>query len=96
MTATFLDALADYVEVLTRSAETTSQAEDRSTYTSHLAAAAAIFASLHSGRLAEAREIVDSERHAYGWGYLSGDEGAAVTAAFDRFASLIETANTPR
>jgi hypothetical protein len=88
--ATLIDALAHYVEVLSRSAHATTRAEDRSTYTGHLAAAAEIFACLHSGRLSEAKEIVSDQRRTYGWGYLSGDEGAAATPAFDRFASMVE------
>lgn len=65
-----LDALAGYVEVLSRSANTTTRTEDCSTYTGHLAAAAEIFVCLHSGHLSQAKEIVSNQRHAYGWGYL--------------------------
>ena len=91
--ATLIDELALYVEILSRSAHATTRAEDRNTYTSHLAAAAEIFACLHSGRLSEAKEIVSHQRHAYGWGYLSGDEGSEATTAFDRFASMVESAH---
>jgi hypothetical protein len=91
--ATLLDALAQYVEVLSHSSHTTTRAEDRSTYTGHLAAAAEIFTCLHSGRLADAKAIVSEQRRAYGWGYLSGGEGAAATTAFDRFASIIEASH---
>ena len=89
MTA-LLDALASYVEVLLHAAQATTRAEDRSAYTSHLAAAAEIFAYLHTGRLSEARDIVGSQRRAFGWGYLSGDEGARATLAFEQFASVVE------
>lgn len=88
--ATLINALAQYIEVLSRSAQATTRAEDRSTYTSHLAAAAEIFVCLHSGRLSEAKILVSDQRRAYGWGYLSGDEGSAATTAFDRFASMVE------
>jgi hypothetical protein len=88
--ATLLDSLAQYVEVLSRSAQATTRAEDRNTYTSHLAAAAEIFVCLHLGRLNDAKTIVSDQRRAYGWGYLSGSEGAAATSAFDQFASIVE------
>lgn len=88
--ASLLDALAEYVEVLSHSAQTTTHAQDRSAYTSHLAAAAEIFACVQSDRLTEAKEIVRSQQRAYGLGYLSGDEGAAATAAFARLASIFE------
>jgi hypothetical protein len=91
--ATLIDALAQYIEVLSHSAQATTRAEDRSTYTSHLAAAAEIFACLNSGRLPEAKKLVSDQRRAYGWGYLSGDEGSAATTAFDRFASMVESSH---
>ena len=87
-----LDALASYVEVLLRAAHASARAEDRSAYTGHLAAAAEIFACLHSGRLAEAKEVVSSQKRAFGRGYLSGDEGASAAQAFERFASVIDAA----
>ncbi len=90
---TLIDALAQYIGVLSRSAQMTTRAEDRSTYISHLAAAAEIFACIHSGRLPEAKKLVSDQRHAYGWGYLSGDEGSAATAAFDRFATMVESSH---
>jgi hypothetical protein len=91
--ATLIDALAQYIEVLSRSAQATTRAEDRSTYTGHLAAAAKIFACLHSGRLSEAKEIVSEQRRSYGWGFLSGDEGSAASTAFDRFATIVESSH---
>lgn len=69
-----LDELAAYITVLSRAAHASTHAEDRSTYASHLAAAAEIFACLHGGRLREARDIVSSQRRAYGWGHLLGDD----------------------
>ena len=86
-----IDSLATYIEVLAHSAQMTNRAEDRASYARHLAAAATIFADLHSGRLSEASEIVRSERHDFGWGYLSGPEGAAADAAFHTFATLIDS-----
>jgi hypothetical protein len=91
--ALLLDELASYIAALSHAARATTRAEDRSACTSRLAAAAEIFACLHAGRLSDARDIVGSERRAYGWGHLSGDEGAAATAAFDRFASIVESSH---
>lgn len=82
-----LDALAQYVDALSASARNTHHAEDRSMYTSHLAAAARIFSCLHSGRLDSAWEIASEQDRHYGVNFLSGDEGAAATTAFSRFAS---------
>lgn len=84
-------ALARYVGILSASAKRTTYANDRSTYTKHLAAAAVMFASLHSDSPLEAlKEQVADERHSYGWGFLSGEEGSAAERAFHEFAKLVE------
>jgi hypothetical protein len=85
-----LDALAKYVAVLNHSAQQTHRAEDRQSYTLHLATAAQFFVAAHAGRVEELRALVARERHAYGWGYLSYDEGAAAEKAFDEFAKVVE------
>lgn len=85
------DALAAYVAVLSRSAQQSHRAEDRPVYTRHLAVAAQFFLAVHGGRIEELRSLVASERHAYGWGYLSNEEGAAAEKAFDDFARIVET-----
>jgi hypothetical protein len=85
-----LDALATYVAVLSHSAQATHRAEDRHVYAQHLAAAARFFLAVHAGRVEELRSLVASERHAYGWGYLSDAEGAAAEKAFDDFAKFVE------
>lgn len=92
MSALF-DALAAYVAVLSRSARETHRADDRHIYTQHLAAAARFFLALHAGRVEELRSLVASERHAYGWDYLSDAEGAAAEKAFDDFAKVVEATN---
>jgi len=88
-----LDPLSKHVSVLARSARETHRAEDRQTYTCHLAAAAQLFVAIHSGRIHDVRALVASERHAYGWGYLSDAEGAAAEGAFEEFARRVETTN---
>lgn len=84
-------ALAEYISTLAASADRASRAEDRPIYTRHLAEAALMFSDLHSGSHGTLRERIESERHSYGWGYLTGDAGAAAEAAFDAFARLVES-----
>jgi len=82
------DSLADYIEVLSRSIQTTSDVIDRDNYIKHLAEAAKIFSCLHSGHLSEARELVKDQKRIYDWGRLSGDEGISARTAFEKFASM--------
>jgi len=82
--------LCIYAKVLSKSADATTRAEDRSIYTQHLAAVARMFAAAQDGRREELETLIASERHAFGWGYLSGAEGAAAERAFDEFAKTIE------
>jgi len=88
-----LDALSKYVSVLAKSAHETHRAEDRQTYTQHLAEAAQIFVAVHSDHIDDLRALVASERHSYGWGYLSDAEGSSAERAFDEFAKKIEATN---
>jgi hypothetical protein len=37
-------------------------------------------------------QLVDDERHSFGWDYLVGSEGDIAEAAFNTFANLIESA----
>jgi hypothetical protein len=90
-----LDGLAKYVAVLQMASRQTHRAEDRPSYTKHLAAAAQFFEAAHTGHLEELRSLVASERHAYGWGYLSDAAGSAAERAFDDFAKLVEATNGP-
>jgi hypothetical protein len=86
MTANLLDALAEYVNVLSTSMERTRRAEDRSVYVQHLAAAALIFQSLQQSNLAKACELVAIEQQAFGRSFLDGEEGRDAEAAFARLA----------
>ncbi len=86
-------ALADYIAVLGESASSTHRAEDRGRYQAHLATAALMFAAMEKDRSIErVKQLVSSERHSYGWGYLIGSAGDAAEQAFDTFASLVESA----
>ena len=88
---TALANLCKYVAVLAKSADETTRAEDRSTYTKHLEAAARLFVAAYLDRSAELEELVAGERHAFGWGYLSGPPGKAAEHAFDEFAKTVES-----
>ena len=83
------DALAEYIHVLTEALGKTNRAEDRPKYEKHLAAAARMFAAIHSNRLQDLSEIIDEESHGYGWSFLSGAEGDLAEAAFVRFAEQV-------
>ena len=86
-------ALVRYVNRLDASAARTTQANDRPSYTQHLAAAARMFASLHSNApLATLKSLVADEREAYGRFFLTSDAGKAAEAAFDEFAKQVEAA----
>jgi len=85
-------ALAEYVSALSKSEGTTSRSEDRVTYQRHLASAAVMFAAIHQGDVLRLKEIVDGETRAFGWGYLSGDEGSAAEAAWTRFVGVVRSA----
>ena len=85
------DALAEYVGVLAKSADSTTQANDRNLYQLHLAEAARIFAELRAGDLDAVRERVAGERRGFGWSYLTGPEGEAAERAWHAFASRVES-----
>jgi hypothetical protein len=87
--ASLEQALADYIRVLERSSAETRRAEDRAAYERHLAAAARMFSALQQpdGR-AQLQALVEQERRAFGWSYLSDEPGRAAEAAFDAFARI--------
>lgn len=85
------DELAKYVRVLSESAARTNKAEDRTVYMQHLAASALMFFLLQTKTpFPTLEKWIADERHAYGWGYLSGTEGEETEAAFNRFAAAVE------
>jgi hypothetical protein len=82
-----LSALDTYIAVLSASSDCTHQAEDRGRYRDHLANAAKLFHLLYRGDMIAFKELISVEQRSYGWGFLSGDEGAAAEAAFAAFAA---------
>jgi len=85
------DALADYIAILDRCATATTRTEDRSVYQGHLAAAAMMFVAIRQNDSESLQRLVDSERRGFGWGYLSGDEGAAAETAWTRFVDAVRS-----
>jgi DNA segregation ATPase FtsK/SpoIIIE-like protein len=86
-----LAELTEYVKVLSACAESTSYAEDRSKYSSHLAAAAVMYMHVLMNNREGLNSVVSSERRAYGWNYLGGAEGTSAEKAFSKFFALAET-----
>jgi hypothetical protein len=65
--------LAEYTLALKAGLDTTNQANERPFITGRLAAAAEMFALLHSSRNVESiQNIVKSEVRAHGWSFISG------------------------
>jgi hypothetical protein len=87
----YKDALADYISTLEKSMNETTRAEDRSQYQKHLATAALMYVAIAKERsIQRLRELESSERHSYGWHYLSGPAGEATEASFNTFAEKVE------
>lgn len=91
-----IEALTQYVRVLSHAAGRTTRADDRPRYERHLAQAALMFDAIQSDpdgtRLTS---LIDAERHAFGWGFLTGEGGKDVERAFARFADLVTAATRP-
>ena len=86
-------ALAEYIDVLDKSALRTHRPEDRSRYQQHLSSAALMFAALEKHRSIEKfKKVVASERRSYSWGYLDGPEGKAAESAFHTLVKVVQRA----
>ncbi len=86
-----LKALAQYIATLDKSSKETTRAEDRGRYEQHLAASARMFEAVQRRALDELKELIASERRAFGWAYLSGPEGEAAESAFNNFAKHVDS-----
>lgn len=85
-------ACAKYILELDGFARRTNYASDRKHYAAHLEVAAVICAELYlHGTSTRVRDLIASERHSYGWGYLQGDYGENAEKAFHRFAALFDS-----
>ena len=90
-----LQHLANYASLLSTSAAQTTRAEDRALYKNHLAAVAEMLGALGRGDTAELQRLVESERHSFGWGYLSGDAGSKAEKAFAEFNQSLGSVPSP-
>ena len=89
MTTDLLDDLAEYINVLSTGMKKTKNAQNRSLYLEHLAAAALIFQSLQQSNFQRAQQVAEEQRQ-FGWSFLPGEEGSAAEAAFVGFKKLFE------
>jgi hypothetical protein len=82
-----LAALATYVEVLARSADATTRAEDRVAYQRHLAATSRLFRAIQRGEAEAFEALLRAEESAFGWSYLCDSRGAATERAWAVFVA---------
>jgi hypothetical protein len=75
-------ALAEYVNTLETCLERTHQAEDRTMYLRHLAAAAQMFAAAQRSDVRKLEALLSEEKRQFGWSFLTGDGGQQAEAAF--------------
>jgi hypothetical protein len=75
-------ALVEYVDALGHALDSTTNASDHPLYVKHLAEAARLVSIIAVDDQARLHEWIGNEERAYGWSYLSGDEGDAVERAF--------------
>ena len=87
--STVLDALANYLQVLASSADTTPRAEERRLYEMHLALGARMFVAAARQQPSDLAKLVQAERRNYGWSFLPGDEGDRAERAFNAFAETV-------
>ena len=82
--------LAEYTLALKEELDTTNQANERPLITGRLAAAAEMFALLHSSRNVESiQNIVKSEVRAHGWSFISGQAGETIGKKWVAFANEV-------
>ena len=87
--------IAEYIDVLERSAKETNHAEDRTKYDRHLAAAALMCAAATNNDIKKIEELIENERRSFGWDFLAGTTGAAAEAAFVKLAKHVNERPRP-
>jgi hypothetical protein len=80
---------ANYVDQLSGAADGNARSEDRQQYVQHLAAAALIGTKLVTGDRAGLQQLIESETHNFGWGYLPGSTGGDAEKAFSEFTQQV-------
>jgi hypothetical protein len=81
-----IEKLTDYTIALKEALESTNEANERPLLTSHLAAAAKMYALLYRERdVHSIEEIVKAEIHSHGWSAISGQAGENVANTWVAF-----------
>jgi hypothetical protein len=90
-----LEHIADYINVLARSHDSTTQANDRSAYTKHLAEAARWVGMVKQGcSIEELQKRMSEEQASFGRAFLSDVEGENSESAFHRVLRFVESRKT--
>lgn len=84
------EKLTDYTLALKEELESTSEANERSLLTGRLAAAAEMYAVLHSTNdVSEIQELVQNEVRAHGWSFIAGSCGEIIASKWVAFTSAV-------
>ena len=84
------EKLTEYTLALKVGIDSTNQASERPLISGRLAAAAEMFALLHStGKLESVQELVRSEVRAHGWSFISGQAGDTIAKKWVAFTSAV-------
>ena len=82
--------LTEYTLALKEALETTNQSNERPLLTNHLAAAAEMYAMLHSSGSAESiHELVKAEVRSHGRSFISGTEGEVLAKKWIAFTNAV-------
>lgn len=84
------EKLTEYTLALKEGLESTRQANERPLLTGRLAAAAEMYALLHSSGQAESvHEIVKTEIRGHGWSFISGQAGETIAKKWVVFTNAV-------
>lgn len=82
--------LTEYTLALKAALDATNQANERPLITGRLAAAAEMFALLHSSKCVESiHELVKVEVRAHGWSFISGQAGETIGKKWVAFTNAV-------
>lgn len=84
-----LEKLAKYASVLEESYKSTNNANARPLYTERFHFVVKFLATIHSGDEIKRSVVFEDEKHAMGWSFLPGEEGAKVAEAWAEFMNGI-------
>lgn len=85
-----LDKLTEYTLALKEGMERTHEAIERPFLTGRLAAAAEMYALLHSTNdVLAIHDLVESEVHAHGWSFVAGPSGERIASKWVAFTAAV-------